>query len=92
MSPYKAVYRRDYLLLATYRIEGMAVPASEDYLNQHEELRNDANQALKPARICSTRVTAKRSTTHKSISIGEFLMVYGDRFATESGRSKKLKP
>jgi len=92
MSPYKAVYRRDYPLLATYRIEGTAVPASEDYLNRHQELRNDAYQALKLARIRSTRVAAKRRTTYRPISIGEFLMVYGDRFATESGRSKKLEP
>jgi len=55
-------------------------------------LRNDAYQALKLARICSTRVAAKRRTTHKPISIGEFLIVYGDRFATESGRRKKLEP
>jgi len=33
MSPYRAVYGRDYPLLATYRIEGTAVPASEAYLN-----------------------------------------------------------
>ena len=77
---------------STYRIEGTAVPASENYLNQHQELRYDAYQALKLARIRSTRVASKRRTTHKPISIGEFLMVYGDRFATESGRSKKLEP
>jgi len=55
-------------------------------------VRNDAYQVLKLARICSTRVAAKRRTTHKPISIGEFLIVYGDGFATESGRSKKLEP
>jgi len=92
MSPYKAVYGRAYPLFATYRIEGMAVPAFEDYLNRHQELRNDAYQALKLARIRSTRVAARRRTTHKPISIGEFLMVYGDRFGIESGRSKKLEP
>jgi len=92
MSPYKAVYGQDYPLLATYTIEGTAVPASADYLNQHQELRNDAYQGLKLARIRSTRVAATRRMTHKPISIGEFLMVYGDRFATESGRSKKLEP
>jgi len=92
MSPYKAVHGRDYTLLATYRIEGTAVPVSEDYPNRHQELKNDAYQALKLARICSTRVAAKRRTTYKPITIGEFLIVYGDRFATESGRSKKLEP
>jgi len=92
MSPYEAVYGRDYPLLATYRMEGKAVPASEDYLNRHQKLRNDAYQALKLARVRSTRVAARRRTTHKPISIGEFLMVDGDRFATESGRSKKLEP
>ena len=69
MSPYKAVYGRDYPSLATYRIEGTAVPASEDYLNRLQELRNDAYQALNLARIPSTRVAAKRRTTHKAISI-----------------------
>jgi len=92
ISPYKAVHGRDCPLLATYRIQGTAVPASEDYLNQHQELRNDAYQALKLARIPISRVAAMRRTTHKPISIGEFLMVYGDRCATESGRSKKLRP
>ena len=91
MSPYKAVYGGDYPILATYRIEGTAVLASEDDLNRHQEQRNDAYQALKLARIRSTRVAAKRRTTHKPMSIGEFLIVYGDRFATEYGRSKKLE-
>jgi len=59
MSPYKAVYGRDYSLLATYRIEGTAVLVSENYVNRHQELRNDAYQALKLARICSTRVAAR---------------------------------
>ena len=92
MLPYKAVYGGEYQLLLTYRIEGTAVLASEDYLNQHQEQRNDPYHALKLARIRSIRVEAKRRATHKPISIGEFLMVYGDRFATESGRSKKLEP
>jgi len=92
MSLYRAVYGRDYPLLATDWIEGSPVPASEDYLNRHQEQRNDAYQALKLARIRSTRVAAQKRTTHKSISIGEFLIVYGDRFATDSGRSKKLDP
>jgi len=56
MSPYKVVYGRDYPLLVTYMIEGTAVPASEDYPNPHQELRNDAYQVLNPARIRSTRV------------------------------------
>jgi len=33
MAPNKAVYGRDYHVLVTYRIKGIAVPASEDYLN-----------------------------------------------------------
>jgi len=32
MSPYKAVYGRDYPLLATYRIEGTAVPSAKNIL------------------------------------------------------------
>jgi len=84
LSPYKAVYGRYYPLLATYRIEGTAVPASEDYLNPHQELRKFAYQALKLARIHSTRNAAKRRTTQEPITIGEFLMGYSDRFVTES--------
>jgi len=91
MSQYKAVYGRDYLLLATYRIEGTAVPPSEDYLNRHQELRNNGDQVLELARIRSTRVAANWRTIHKPISIGEFLMVYGNRFAKESGRIRNLR-
>jgi len=91
MLPYKPVYGRDYPLLLTYRIEGTAVPTSEYYLNRHQELRNDQYQALKLARIRSIRVGAKRRATHKPISIGEFLMEYGNRFPTETGRSKELE-
>jgi len=35
MSPYKAVYGRDYPLLDTYRVNLSAVPASDDYYNRH---------------------------------------------------------
>ena len=35
MSPYKAVYGRDYSLLNTYPVYPSAVPASHDYYNRH---------------------------------------------------------
>jgi len=92
MSPYTAVYGLDNPLVVTYRIEGTAVLASEDYLNGHQEVRNGPYQVLKLARIRSTRVAANRRTTNKPISIGEFLMVSRDRFPNESGRSKKVEP
>jgi len=49
MSPYKAVYGRDYPPLDTYRVYPSAVPASDDYYNRHQEIRNAAYQALKLA-------------------------------------------
>ena len=49
MSPYKAVYGRDYPLLDTYRVHPSSVPASDDYHNRHQEIRNAAYQALKLA-------------------------------------------
>jgi len=79
MSPYTAVYGLDNPLVVTYRIEGTAVLASEDYLNGHQEVRNGPYQVLKLARIRSTRVAANR-------------MVSRDRFPNESGRSKKVEP
>ena len=42
MSPYKAVYGREYPLLDTYRVYPTAVPASDDYYNGHQEIRNAA--------------------------------------------------
>ena len=53
MSPYKAVYGREYPLLDTYRVYPSAVPASDDYYNRHQEIRNAAYQALKLARARS---------------------------------------
>jgi len=42
MSPYIAVYGRDYPLLETYRVYPSAVPASVDYYHRHQEIRNAA--------------------------------------------------
>jgi len=55
MSRYKAVYGRDYPLLSTYETAATSVPAADEYFNRHNELRNSAYQALKLARIRSTR-------------------------------------
>ena len=51
MSPYKAVYGRDYPLLDTYKVYPSAVPASDDYYNRHQAIRNAAYQALKLAEV-----------------------------------------
>ena len=71
MSPYKAVYRRDYPLLSTYRTAAPSVPASDDYYNRHNELRNSAYQVLKLARVRSTKTVTKRRTPRPPVDIGE---------------------
>jgi len=91
MSPYKAVYGRDYPLLDTYRVYPSAVPASDDYYNRHQEIRNAAYQALKLARARSTKTAAKRRNEVMPVEIGGMVMIFGDQFATESGRSRKLQ-
>jgi len=92
MSPYKAVYGREYPLLDTYRVYPSAVPANEDYYNRHQEIRNPANHAVKLARVRSTKTAAKRRDNVKPVGIGGMVMIFGDQFATESDRSKKLQP
>ena len=92
MSPYKAVYGREYLLLDTYRVYPSAVPASDDYYNRHQEIRNAAYQALKLARARSMRAAAKRWNDFEPVEIGGMIMIFGDEFATESSRSRILQP
>ena len=92
MSPYKAVYGREYPLLDTYQVYPSAVPASDDYYNRHQEIRNAAYQALKLARARSMRVAAKRRNDFNLVEVGGLIMIFGDQFATESGRSRKLQP
>ena len=58
MSPYKAIYGRDYPLLDTYEVYPCAVPASDDYYNRHQAIRNAAYLALKLARARSTKTAA----------------------------------
>jgi len=92
MSPYKAVYGRDYPLLDTYRVHPSAVPGSHDYYNRHQQIRNAAYQALKLGRVRSTKTAAKRRGDVKPGEIGGMVMIFGDQFATESGGSRKLQP
>jgi len=92
MSPYKAVYGRNYPLLDTYRVYPSAVPASDDYYNSHQEIKNAAYQALKLAGVSSTKTAAKRREDVKPVEIGGMVIIFGDQFATESGRSRKLQP
>jgi len=92
MSPYKAVYGREYPLLYTYRVDPSAGPASDDYYNRHQEIRNAAYQPLKLARVRSTKTAAKRRGDVEPVEIEGMVMIFGDQFATESGRSRKLQP
>jgi len=92
MSPYEAVYGRNYSLLSIYQTAATSVPAADDYYNRHNELRNSAYQALKLARIRSTRTTTKRRTSRPPVPVEGQILVLGDMFSTESGRSKKLEP
>ena len=50
MSPYRAVYGRDYPLLSTIKFVKSRVPPLDDYLNRHQALPNEAYQAVKQAR------------------------------------------
>jgi len=92
MSSYKAVYSQDYPLLNTYRVYPSALPASDDYYNRHQEIRNAAYQALKLARARSTNTAAKRRNDVRPVEIGVMVMVFGDQFTTESSRTRKLQP
>jgi len=91
-SPYKVVYGRDYPFLDTYRLYPSAVPAFADYYNRHQEISNAAYQALKLARVRSTKTAAKRSDHVEPVGIVGKVMIFGDQFAMESGRSRKLQP
>ena len=92
MSPEKAVYERDYPLLDTYKVYSSAVPASDDYYNRHQAISNAEYQALKLERARSTKMAAKRRNEFEPVEIGGIIMIFGDQFATESGRSRKLQP
>jgi len=92
MSPYKAVYGRNYPLVITYQTAAISVPAADDYYNRHNELRNSAYQALKLARIRSTRTVTKRRTPRPPVPVEGQVLVFEDMFSTESGRLKKLEP
>ena len=92
MSPYKAVYGRDYPLLDTYKVYPSALPASDNYYNRHQVIRNVAYQALKLPRARSTTTAAKRRDEFEPVEIGRMVMIFEDQFATESDRSRKLLP
>jgi len=92
MASYKAVYGRDYPLLDTYQVYPSAVPASDNYYNRHQEIRNAAYQALKLARVRCTKTTTKRRDNFKPVEIEGMVIIFDDQFATESGRSRKLQP
>jgi len=92
MSPYKAVYGRNYPLLSTYQTAATSVPAADDYYNRHNELPNSAYQALKLVRIPSTRTAIKRSAPRPPVPIKGQVLVFRDMFSTESGQSNKLEP
>ena len=85
MSPYKAVYGIEYPLLTTVRCTNSTVPATEDYLNRHQELRNTAYQAVKQARMRSTRTAAKRRRHHTPLKAGDYLLVLVGQTSTTTG-------
>jgi len=91
MSPYEVVYGREYPLLHTYQVYPSAVPPNDYYYNRHQEFRNAGYQALKLARVRSTKTAAKRRDDVKPFDIEGMVMIFGDQFATESGRSWKLQ-
>src|SRR5207237_5198886 len=92
LSSYKAVYGIEYPLLTAVRFTNSTVPATEDYLNRHQELRNTAYQALKQARMRSTRTAAKRRRHHMPLKAGDYLLVLVGQTSTTTGRSRKLLP
>ena len=92
MSPYKAVFGHQYPLLPTTLFKNSSVPASDDHLNCHQAIRNDAFQAVKAARFRSTTAAQKRRRKHDPISPGDMLMVHSNMFITNVGCSKKLQP
>jgi len=53
---------------------------------------NAAYQALKLARVRTNKTAAERRDDVKPVDIGGMLMIFGDQFATESGRTRKLQP
>ena len=70
MSPYKAVYGQDYPLLDIYRVYSSTVPASDVYYNRHQEISNAVYQALKLARVRSTKMAAKTRGNVEPVEIG----------------------
>ena len=78
--------------LDIYRVYPSTVPASDDYYNRHQEIRNAACQALKLARARSIKTAAKSRNEVTPVEIGGMIMIFRDQFATESGRSRKLQP
>ena len=44
------------------------------------------------ARARSTKTAAKRRNQLEPVEIGGMVMIFGDQFATESGRARKLQP
>ena len=50
-----------------------------------------AYQVLKLARARSMRVADKRRNNFRPVKVGGLIMIFGDQFATESGRSRKLQ-
>jgi len=90
MSPCEPVYGQDYPILHTYRVYPSAVPASDNDYNRHHEIRNAQYQAVKLARVRSTKTAAKRRDNFKPVEIGGMVMIFGDQFGTELRRSRKL--
>src|ERR1700710_637261 len=91
MSPFKAVFGQEYPILTTVRFKNSSVPATDDYLNCHQELRNSAYQALILARMRSNRIARKRRRSHTPLKTGDYAMVLVNQFSMMTRRSKKLE-
>ena len=85
------MYGREYPPLRHLPNLPFRVPASDEYYKRHREIKNPAYQALKLARVRSTKTAAKRRHDVKPVEVGGKVMILGNQFATESGRTRKLQ-
>jgi len=67
------------------------VPVRNDYHHRHQEIQNEAYQAQKLAGVRSRKTTTKRREDFKPVGVGGMEIIFGDQFATVSGRSRKLQ-
>jgi len=74
----KAGYGREYPLLDTYSVYPSTVPASDDYYNEHHDIRNAAYQTRKLRRVKSTTTDARRRDDFIPFEIAAMVMIFGN--------------